>query len=74
MLMLSRRKGEDVLIVVGGRRVLVRVVTTGKTTTLGFEAPDDVTIVRPEVLHIAKKEAPNGLERPALGGPICSVE
>lgn len=64
MLLLSRKKGEDVLIFVGGKQVIVRVVNTGKNTTLGFTAPKDVTIIRPEILHITKKEAPNGLERP----------
>jgi carbon storage regulator CsrA len=53
MLALSRRVGESIVIELpGGDVVIVKVVSVGggKTVRLGFDAPDDVEIMRAEVL------------------------
>ena len=72
MLILSRRPEEEILIVVGGKTVTVKVISCSKKTVqIGFQAPPDVTIVRPELLRENHKEQHHGLERPAPRGPVC---
>lgn len=52
MLVLSRRTGEQVTILLGdGRTITVTVTRIGDgKTRLGFDAPRDVTILRSEML------------------------
>ena len=51
MLVLSRRRGEKIIITTpGGVRVVVIVIAIrGDNVRMGFEAPDDVSIHREEV-------------------------
>lgn len=70
MLVLSRKKDEDILITTAeGRVVTIRVVEiVGDKVRLGFEADESVIIMRTELVN--SKEVKNGLERPAAGGPL----
>jgi carbon storage regulator CsrA len=70
VLVLSRKKDEDILIQTPeGRVVTIRVVEiVGDKVRLGFEAEKCVSIVRTEL--ISPKEVKHGLERPANGGPL----
>jgi carbon storage regulator CsrA len=70
VLVLSRKKDEDILIQTPeGRVVTIRVVEViGEKVRLGFIADDCVTIMRSEL--VTPKEADHGLERPAPGGPL----
>lgn len=70
MLVLSRKKNEEIIIGDGPNKVTVKVIEiAGDKVRLGFTAPDGVTIMRTEI--IAKKpEKKNGLERSASGGPF----
>ena len=70
MLVLSRKKNEDIIIGEGVNSVIVRVVEiVGDKVRIGFIAADHVTIMPTEI--IAKKpETKNGLERSASGGPF----
>lgn len=72
MLVLSRKKDEDILIQTPeGRVVTVRIVEIlGERVRLGFVADDSVSILRKELIE--SKEDKNGLERPAAGGPVHS--
>ena len=72
MLVLSRKKDEDIVIKTPeGRVIRVKVVEIIQDRVrLGFTAPDAVTISRSELLP---QEEKNGLERPAPGGPIHST-
>ena len=72
MLVLSRKKDEDVFIQTPeGRTIVIRVVEIiGDKVRLGFNAEPAVTIMRSELLT---QEAKNGLERPTPGGPIHSA-
>ena len=50
MLVLSRKKGEEIALCVEGQTVRVRIVNVnGKTVRLGIEAPEDVLVHRKEV-------------------------
>ena len=50
MLVLSRKKGETVIITVGDQRIRVMLVDIrGDKVRLGFDAPKDVTIHREEI-------------------------
>ena len=50
MLVLSRKKGEEIVLCVEGQTVRVRIVNVnGKTVRLGIEAPEDVLVHREEV-------------------------
>lgn len=70
MLVLSRKKNEDIVIGKGDNKVVIRVVEIrGDKVRLGFIAPDGVTIMRTEIINTTKEKA-NGLERPAPGGPF----
>lgn len=71
MLVLSRKKDEDVFIKTPeGRTVVIRVVEiVGDKVRLGFMAEEAVTIMRSELLTQEEKD---GLERPTPGGPIHS--
>jgi carbon storage regulator CsrA len=72
MLVLSRKRDEDIVIGTGDKKVTVRVVEiVGDKVRLGFIAPDSVTIMRTEIINL-KKEKTNGLERPARKGPFYS--
>jgi carbon storage regulator CsrA len=52
MLVLSRRVGQSVCILVGGEVIKVTVVhQTSGCTKLGFDAPDDVRILREELVE-----------------------
>jgi carbon storage regulator len=57
MLVLSRRRGQEVLLMVGDLTIRVTVVesTTGRAK-LGFEASEEVHIVRSELLPIIEGE------------------
>ena len=64
MLVLSRKRNEDVLIGEGDAQVLVRVVEIiGDRVKLGFIAPDGITIMRTEITDKQKEQPKNGLER-----------
>ncbi len=73
MLVLSRKKDEDVLVKTPeGRVITIRVVEViGDKVKLGFTADDCVSIMRSEL--VISKEAKDGLERPATGGPLHSA-
>mgnify|MGYP003346622047 CR=1 FL=1 len=73
MLVLSRKKDEDILVTtVDGHVVTIRVVEiVGDNVRLGFVAAEQVTIMRSELL--TPREVKNGLERPANGGPVSSA-
>lgn len=50
MLVLSRKKGEEIVFCVEGQTVRVRIVkVNGKTVRVGIEAPEDVSIHRKEL-------------------------
>jgi carbon storage regulator CsrA len=70
VLVLSRKKDEDILVKTPeGRVVTIRVVEIiGDKVKLGFIADDCVTIMRSEL--VTTKEDKHGLERPAAGGPL----
>lgn len=70
MLVLSRKKNEDIIIGEGAQKVVVKVVDIiGDRVKLGFLAPDGLRIMRTEIVH-AKQEKKNGVERPASRGPF----
>ena len=73
MLVLSRKRNEDILIKTPeGHIVTIRVVEIiGDKVKLGFVADDCVSIMRSEL--VITKEAKDGLERPAAGGPLHSA-
>lgn len=73
MLVLSRKKDEDILIQTPeGRVVTIRVVEIiGDKVRLGFVADDCITIMRSEL--VTPREVKNGMERPAAGGPLHSA-
>lgn len=54
MLVLSRKKGESILI--GESIVLTVVEIRGDKIRIGIEAPKDVSIHRQEMIHLFKKE------------------
>lgn len=49
MLVLGRRLNESIVVIVDGREITITVTQVGTVTKLGFEAPDDVRIVRSEL-------------------------
>lgn len=52
MLLLSRKPGESIEIVLDGKVVTVRLLgITGNQVRLGFTAPNDVAIMRTELLE-----------------------
>lgn len=51
MLALSRTEGQEIVIDAGGQRITVRVIRGGHNVRLGFDAPDDVRILRAELLQ-----------------------
>lgn len=54
VLVLGRKKGQRVLI---GNNIIVTVIKIGtERVTLGFEAPDDVSIYREELLNDKPKQ------------------
>lgn len=70
MLILSRKKDEDIIIGEGDNKVVVRVVKIiGDKVRLGFIADNKVTITRAEIAPEVK-ETKNGLERQASRGPF----
>lgn len=72
MLVLSRKRDEDIVIMEGDTKITIKVVEiVGDKVRLGFVAPNNVTIMRKELLA-QKEDTKNGLERPAAGGPLCS--
>lgn len=55
MLTLSRKTGEEILI---GNKISVRVVSCGGSRVrLAFDVPDDVRVLRKEVLGLSKSES-----------------
>jgi len=63
MLVLSRKKDEDIIIGEGEKQVVIRVVAiNGDKVRLGFIAPNNVSIMRAEITA-KKPEKQNGLER-----------
>jgi carbon storage regulator CsrA len=54
MLLLRRRQSESLIITVDGREIIVKVMQFDgrrvKTVQLGIEAPDDVKILRSELV------------------------
>jgi carbon storage regulator CsrA len=74
MLVLSRKRNEDIIIGEGDKKVIVRVVEiVGDKVRLGFVADQSVTILRAEVPPNTQEKT-NGLERPAPGGPFYSFQ
>lgn len=73
MLVLSRKKDEDIVIKIpDGRVITVKVVQIiADRVRLGVTAPADVEIQRGELM--TQKEASRGLERPATNGPVPST-
>lgn len=71
MLILSRKKNEDIVIKTPeGRMITIRVVdVNGDKTRLGLIADECVSIMRKELIR-QKEDKTNGLERPAAGGPV----
>ena len=56
MLVLTRREGESIVI---GEKIIVTVVKIkdgGKGVRIGIDAPQDVSVYRPEVLERIKEE------------------
>jgi carbon storage regulator len=54
MLVLSRKQGEQVVIDLGGRTIVVRVVGINRDRVrLGITAPEDITVHREEVWNQA---------------------
>ena len=49
-MLVLRRKVEEAIVLDGSIRVVVLAVE-GERVKLGIEAPDDVTIIREELLH-----------------------
>jgi carbon storage regulator CsrA len=66
MLILTRRMGDSVLLKYPGGEILVTYLSlqgpTGTEIRIGFDAPEDVNIVRSEILdrYPASKEKHNG--------------
>ena len=74
MLVLSRKRNEDIVIGEGEKKVVVRVLEIiGDRVRLGFIAEQSVAILRAEVTP-ENQEKTNGLERPASGGPFYSFQ
>jgi carbon storage regulator len=70
MLVLSRKRDEDIVIGEGDKKVVIRVVEIrGDKVRLGFIADDGVTIMRAEIIP-PQQEKTNGLERSASRGPF----
>ena len=70
MLVLSRKKNEDIVIGEGAGKVVIRVVEiVGDKVRLGFIAPDGVRIMRTEIIG-TKPEKQDGLERSPSRGPF----
>jgi carbon storage regulator len=70
MLVLSRKRDEDIVIGEGATKVVIRVVEIrGDKVRLGFIAEDGVTIMRAEIIP-PQQEKTNGLERSASRGPL----
>ena len=58
MLVLTRKPGEKVVL---DNNIVVTVIKVeGNQVRLGFAAPDQVRIVRAELLETARREAPEG--------------
>lgn len=52
MLVLSRKKGEKIVLTCGDSRIVVTTIETrGKYLRIGFDAPQEVKIVRQELEH-----------------------
>lgn len=74
MLVLSRKRNEDIIVGEGDKKVIVRVLEIiGDRVRLGFVADQSVEILRAEV-EPKNQEKTNGLERPAPGGPFYSFQ
>lgn len=73
MLVLSRKKEENIVIKIpDGRVITLKVVQiVGDKVRLGFNAPVDIEIQRSELL--IQEETSRGLERPATNGPVPST-
>ena len=70
MLVLSRKRDEDIVIGEGDKKVVIRVVEIrGDKVRLGFIAGDGVTIMRSEIIP-PQQERKDGLERSASRGPF----
>jgi sRNA-binding carbon storage regulator CsrA len=51
MLKINRRKGERLRIVArGGEEIWIQVLRSGEITGIGIEAPDDVHVMREELI------------------------
>jgi carbon storage regulator CsrA len=72
MLVLTRKKNEDIIIGEGNNRVIIRVVEiVGDKVRLGFTAQPTVQIFRKEIAPKDKEETGvDGLERQTSGGPF----
>ncbi len=70
MLVLSRKKNEDIVITApDGRVITIKVVEiVGDKVRLGVTAAPDVAVMRRELL--TQEKEPHGLERPATRGPV----
>lgn len=58
MLVLSRKRDEQIVITIGGAEVVLTVVSIlGNRVQLGIDAPQNVIVHRKEVYDALKKEA-----------------
>ena len=56
MLVLARKQGERIMLVVNGETIVLSVESVkGERVKLGFEAPDSVRIVREELIQTEGK-------------------
>jgi carbon storage regulator len=62
MLVLTRTVGRRIKLFVAGREIVVTLVDIrpGNQVQLGFDAPEDVTIVREELLERMRKSKKGG--------------
>ena len=60
MLVLSRRKKQEIVLIVAGRTIHIRIVDVrGKRVRLGVTAPSDVAVQRDEIWNRMHQWRPN---------------
>lgn len=62
MLVLSRRSGERLVLILGGQKATIELLAvSGNRARVGIDAPNSVRIVREEIQHSVQSE--HGLRR-----------